>query len=138
MCSIVTWPRIRGMLCHPIRIRSSKREITHGSRATGALRSQPTAGGDRQARQRRIRRPCDPAAELLQRHDRPVLLRHLGVLARQVARLLRRERVLTGADGKAQEFKTGDAFIIPAGFEGTWETIEPVRKWYAIFEAKKG
>ena len=46
--------------------------------------------------------------------------------------------ILTGADGKAQEFKTGDAFVIPAGFEGTWETIEPVRKWYAIFEAKKG
>jgi hypothetical protein len=45
--------------------------------------------------------------------------------------------VLTGADGKAEEFKTGDAFIIPAGFEGTWETVEPVRKWYAIFEAKK-
>ena len=33
--------------------------------------------------------------------------------------------VLTGADGKAQEFKAGDAFIIPAGFEGTWETVEP-------------
>jgi len=45
--------------------------------------------------------------------------------------------ILTGADGKAQEFKTGDAFVIPAGFEGTWETIEPVRKWYAIFEARK-
>ncbi len=45
--------------------------------------------------------------------------------------------VLTNADGAAQEFRTGDAFVIPAGFEGTWETIEPVRKWYAIFEAKK-
>jgi len=46
--------------------------------------------------------------------------------------------VLTGSDGTTHEFKTGDAFVIPAGFEGTWETIEPVRKWYAIFEAKKG
>jgi uncharacterized protein len=46
--------------------------------------------------------------------------------------------VLTGSDGTTHEFKTGEAFVIPAGFEGTWETIEPVRKWYAIFEAKKG
>ena len=41
--------------------------------------------------------------------------------------------VLAGADGEAQEFKAGDAFVIPAGFEGTWETVEPCRKWYAIF-----
>jgi len=46
--------------------------------------------------------------------------------------------ILTGADGKPHEFKAGDAFVIPAGFEGTWETVESVRKWYAIFEAKKG
>jgi uncharacterized cupin superfamily protein len=45
--------------------------------------------------------------------------------------------ILTGADGKAEEFKAGDAFVIPSGFEGTWETVEPLRKWYAIFEAKK-
>jgi uncharacterized protein len=52
-----------------------------------------------------------------------------GILSGRVA--------LTGADGKAQEFKAGDAFVIPAGFAGTWETIEPCRKWYAIFEARK-
>jgi hypothetical protein len=45
--------------------------------------------------------------------------------------------ILTSADGTAQEFKAGDAFVIPAGFAGTWETLEPVRKWYAIFEARK-
>ena len=45
--------------------------------------------------------------------------------------------ILTGADGQRQEFKAGDAFVIPAGFEGTWETVEPVRKWYAIFEGRK-
>jgi len=32
----------------------------------------------------------------------------------------------------------GDGFVIPAGFEGTWETLEPVRKWYVIFEPKAG
>ena len=28
------------------------------------------------------------------------------------------------------------AWVIPAGFSGTWETVEPARKRYAIFEAK--
>ena len=45
--------------------------------------------------------------------------------------------ILTDKAGRAEEFKAGDAFIVPAGFEGTWETVEPVKKWYAIFEAKK-
>lgn len=43
---------------------------------------------------------------------------------------------LTDADGEAQSFQTGDAFIIPKGFTGTWETIDAVKKWYVIFEPK--
>jgi uncharacterized cupin superfamily protein len=39
---------------------------------------------------------------------------------------------LTEAGGEAQDFGPGDAFVIPRGFEGTWETVEPVRKIYAI------
>lgn len=38
--------------------------------------------------------------------------------------------------GERHEFKAGDAFVIPAGFEGTWEVAEPCKKWYAVFEAK--
>ena len=34
--------------------------------------------------------------------------------------------------GTAQEFATGDAFVIPRGFVGVWETLEPCRKIYAI------
>lgn len=44
--------------------------------------------------------------------------------------------ILTDADGHAETFKTGDAFIIPKGFSGTWETVEAVKKWYVIFEPK--
>jgi uncharacterized protein len=39
---------------------------------------------------------------------------------------------LTSADGDSREYRAGDAFVIASGFEGTWETIEPVRKVYAI------
>jgi uncharacterized cupin superfamily protein len=42
--------------------------------------------------------------------------------------------VLTDAEGRSTEFRAGDAFVIPAGFAGTWETAEPTRKLYAIFE----
>ena len=41
---------------------------------------------------------------------------------------------LTADDGTAVEFRAGQAFVVPAGFAGTWETLEPVRKYYAIFE----
>ena len=38
--------------------------------------------------------------------------------------------------GEKNEFRAGDAFVVPAGFEGIWEVSEPCKKWYAIFEAK--
>jgi len=41
---------------------------------------------------------------------------------------------LTASDGVAAEFGRGDAFVVPAGFTGTWETLEHARKLYAIFE----
>jgi uncharacterized cupin superfamily protein len=31
----------------------------------------------------------------------------------------------------------GDAFVIPIGFKGTWETNEPLKKFYAVFERNK-
>src|SRR3954451_19167325 len=44
--------------------------------------------------------------------------------------------VLTDAAGNAETFVKGDSFVIPSGFVGTWETLEPVKKLYAIFEPK--
>ena len=40
--------------------------------------------------------------------------------------------VLTNEAGQSWRLKAGDAFIIPQGFKGTWETVEPVRKHYVI------
>lgn len=36
--------------------------------------------------------------------------------------------------GNAWEFGPGDAFVMPAGFEGLWEVVEPASKVYAIYE----
>lgn len=42
---------------------------------------------------------------------------------------------LTDSSGGTCEFGPGGAFVIPAGFEGVWENLEPVKKIYAIWQA---
>jgi uncharacterized protein len=41
---------------------------------------------------------------------------------------------LTDSSGQAREFGPGGAFVIPAGFTGVWENLEPVKKIYAIWQ----
>ncbi len=41
---------------------------------------------------------------------------------------------LTDAEGHAETFAAGSAFIIPAGFKGSWETLEKLKKYYAIYQ----
>ncbi len=48
--------------------------------------------------------------------------------------LLAGEVRLRGDDGSETMLVAGDSFVIPAGFEGTWEVIEPARKLYAVYE----
>lgn len=40
--------------------------------------------------------------------------------------------------GNARQFGPGDAGVIPAGFRGTFEVIETVRKRYAMLDAPAG
>jgi uncharacterized cupin superfamily protein len=50
---------------------------------------------------------------------------------------LTRGRVaLENLAGNRWEFGPGAGFVVPAGFEGTWEVLEPCTKFYAIFEAR--
>ena len=41
---------------------------------------------------------------------------------------------IESAGGERHDLRAGDAFVVPAGFDGTWEVTEPCKKWYAIFE----
>ena len=41
---------------------------------------------------------------------------------------------LHGPGAQRHEFSAGDAFVIPAGFEGSWEVLEECSKIYAIFQ----
>ena len=44
--------------------------------------------------------------------------------------------VITSDSGESHEFGPGAAFVIPAGFTGTWEVLEDCAKVYAIFEPR--
>ena len=45
--------------------------------------------------------------------------------------------VIESESGERSSFASGDAFVVPAGFSGTWEVLEDCSKIYAIFEARK-
>lgn len=44
--------------------------------------------------------------------------------------------VLENTAGQRWHFGPGAAFVVPAGFAGTWEVTEACTKFYAIFEAR--
>jgi uncharacterized protein len=44
--------------------------------------------------------------------------------------------VLQNLAGDRWEFGPGAGFVVPAGFEGTWEVLENCTKFYAIFETR--
>ena len=48
--------------------------------------------------------------------------------------LLEGEVILTNAKGEARDFQAPQSFLIPAGFEGTWESVTNVRKYFVIYE----
>ncbi|MFS2197098.1 cupin domain-containing protein [Pseudomonas sp. Pseusp3] len=39
---------------------------------------------------------------------------------------------LTDSEGKSEDYSQGDSFVIPAGFDGVWENIVTVRKYFVI------
>jgi uncharacterized protein len=44
---------------------------------------------------------------------------------------------LTDAAGHSETYRGGDTFLIPSGFKGIWETVEPTRKFYAIHDTAR-
>jgi uncharacterized cupin superfamily protein len=52
----------------------------------------------------------------------------------EFCQILTGRSVLRDASGNEYSLKSGDNFVIPAGFEGEWEVIETTRKIYAIYQ----
>ena len=56
-----------------------------------------------------------------------------GLVQSEFVYLISGRARLTDAEGQAETFGPGSAFVIPAGFKGSWETLETLKKYYAIF-----
>jgi uncharacterized cupin superfamily protein len=52
----------------------------------------------------------------------------------ELCTLLEGEVRLTDAAGHSETYVAGDSFVIPKGFTGVWETVKPVRKFFAVYE----
>lgn len=52
----------------------------------------------------------------------------------EYCRILSGHSILHAADGHQYQLRSGDEFVIPAGFEGQWEVVETTRKTYVIYE----
>jgi uncharacterized cupin superfamily protein len=53
----------------------------------------------------------------------------------EFCRILEGVSVLTDHAGNPVTVRAGDEFVVPAGFSGTWEVLEPTRKRFVIYEA---
>jgi uncharacterized cupin superfamily protein len=53
----------------------------------------------------------------------------------EFCQLLEGVSVITDADGGSKTVRAGDNFVIPRGFDGTWEVLETTRKIYVIYES---
>ena len=49
--------------------------------------------------------------------------------------LVKGQAIVTDSDGHSETINANEAFVIPAGFEGTWESVGETQKFYAIYEA---
>lgn len=48
--------------------------------------------------------------------------------------LIEGQAILQDQLGNEEIINAGDAFVIPAGYQGSWETIGSAKKFYAIYE----
>ena len=53
----------------------------------------------------------------------------------EYCRMLEGISVITDQAGIAITVRPGDEFVIPAGFDGTWEVLEPTRKHFVIYSS---
>jgi uncharacterized cupin superfamily protein len=53
----------------------------------------------------------------------------------EYCRILQGISLITDDSGHSVTVSAGDELVIPRGFEGTWEVIEPTHKVYVIYEA---
>jgi uncharacterized cupin superfamily protein len=53
----------------------------------------------------------------------------------EYCQILEGKSVITDAAGNAVTVAAGDSLIVPRGFVGSWEVVEPTSKIYVVYEA---
>ncbi|KAG2431385.1 hypothetical protein HYH02_013372 [Chlamydomonas schloesseri] len=51
----------------------------------------------------------------------------------EVCILIEGEVIITDDEGNSETYVGGEAFVLPAGFKGHWETVKPVRKYWVQY-----
>jgi uncharacterized cupin superfamily protein len=59
---------------------------------------------------------------------------HIRYTEEEYCQLLAGASIITDADGNAVTVTAGDSFVIPSGFTGSWEVVQPTTKVYVIHE----
>ncbi len=59
---------------------------------------------------------------------------HVRYTEEEYCRILRGRSVITDSAGNATTVSAGDSLVVPSGFVGTWEVVEPTSKTYVIYE----
>ena len=59
---------------------------------------------------------------------------HVSYSEHEYCEILQGVALIRDAAGNGKTVRAGDRFVIPAGFNGTWEVLEECRKVYVIFE----
>ncbi|ANH67442.1 cupin domain-containing protein [Mitsuaria sp. 7] len=59
---------------------------------------------------------------------------HVAYTEEEFCEILEGVSLLTDAQGHTSTLRAGDRFVIPRGFRGCWEVIEPTRKLFVAYE----
>lgn len=52
----------------------------------------------------------------------------------EFCQILSGHSILRDGEGREQHLRSGDNFVIPAGFHGEWEVLDTTRKIYVIYQ----
>lgn len=90
----------------------------------------------------------EPNQTIYQHYDSPCGLMNAGVweaangqwevffTEHEYCEIVQGVSVLRDTEGGSKTLRAGDRFVIPAGFRGTWEVLEPCRKIYVCYVAQ--
>jgi len=60
---------------------------------------------------------------------------HIAYSEEEFCHVLEGTSVITDGEGRAVTVRAGESFVVPSGFVGTWEVVEPTIKRFVIYEA---